>query len=330
VLIGCLAALAGFLLPAMVGRGVVLAEVRDRYSTPALMGVAIFMVGILGLMSSRVVKAGLLVLLIGSAVMFHSLNGYWYAQGWAYQKSLAWQLWWRAPHIEPGSLVVIDAGGMPNILKIEEIMGLLAYIYDLDDKLDKYIGSEVVRQMPKPDQALLAKIAGGHQENLEFMGKKFQTDYGKSILVSMPTVDSCLHVADSRQPLASGVTSKIALALAKHSRAELISPLQGPLPPQAIFGPEPPCSWCYIYQKADLARQLGRWREVVELYQRAKELNLSPKDPVELLPFVEAFLQTGRADQARELAQSMLTLQPAGYLASRLLAAPIPAPAGHH
>ncbi len=35
-------------------------------------------------------------------------------------------------------------------------------------------------------------------------------------------------------------------------------------PPEQIFGPEPEPGWCYYFEKAELARQMGDWQEVCQ------------------------------------------------------------------
>ena len=51
-----------------------------------------------------------------------------------------------------------------------------------------------------------------------------------------------------------------------------------PSPPPMLFGPEPPHTWCYYFQKADLARQRGDWDEVARLGDEARELGFAALD----------------------------------------------------
>jgi hypothetical protein len=74
-------------------------------------------------------------------------------------------------------------------------------------------------------------------------------------------------------------------------------------PPQAYFGAEPDPSWCYYFEKADLARQNGNWQEVTRLGDLAFQLNtrLYEVNAPELLPFIEGYADTGNWVKAREL-----------------------------
>ena len=71
--------------------------------------------------------------------------------------------------------------------------------------------------------------------------------------------------------------------------------------PIALFGKEPAHTWCYYYEKAELARQVGDWETVSTLGNEAREQGLVPGDALEWLPFIEAYVITGDYKAAREL-----------------------------
>ena len=57
----------------------------------------------------------------------------------------------------------------------------------------------------------------------------------------------------------------------------------------AIYYPEPGQAWCYYFEKADLARQLGDWKEVTKLGDTAFKLDDHPNNPVERFVFIEGY-----------------------------------------
>jgi len=71
----------------------------------------------------------------------------------------------------------------------------------------------------------------------------------------------------------------------------------------AIYGPEPEHGWCYYFQKADLARQMGDWDEVVKLGDVAFKLDDFPNNPVERFVFIEGYAHVGDWDRAIELSK---------------------------
>ena len=85
------------------------------------------------------------------------------------------------------------------------------------------------------------------------------------------------------------------------------------LPP--VFGSEPAHTWCYYFEKADLARQSGDWEKVAEIGDQVFSIPYYPDDLSEYLPFVEAYARSGRWEDARDLtrntANAMPILEPA-------------------
>ena len=77
-------------------------------------------------------------------------------------------------------------------------------------------------------------------------------------------------------------------------------------PPTDLFGKEPAHGWCYFYEKADLADQLGQWQQVVELGKQAEQQGLRPavspaNNPYEWLPFIEGYAMSGDWANAQSL-----------------------------
>jgi hypothetical protein len=73
--------------------------------------------------------------------------------------------------------------------------------------------------------------------------------------------------------------------------------------PTSILGPEPKHTWCYYFEKAELASQVEDWPRVIDLMQEAKDQGLAPMDMREFMPLLDAYLQTG--DNAKALTLSL-------------------------
>jgi hypothetical protein len=72
-------------------------------------------------------------------------------------------------------------------------------------------------------------------------------------------------------------------------------------PDPDIFGPEPERTWCYFFEKADLARQMEDWDTVIALYKQAQQKGFSPDYGAEYIPFIEAYARTGEWQKAYDL-----------------------------
>lgn len=111
-----------------------------------------------------------------------------------------------------------------------------------------------------------------------------------------------MHVIDGSLPVYSESETLLIQQVGGYSRVDRIVPsVTAPVPPAQIFGPEPAHDWCYYYQKASLARQLGDWQEVGRLYDQVLDLNLEAGDASEQIPFFEGLVNLGRYDDAKAL-----------------------------
>jgi hypothetical protein len=75
-------------------------------------------------------------------------------------------------------------------------------------------------------------------------------------------------------------------------------------PDPATFGAEPAHTWCYYFEKADLARQMQDWPTILKLGAEAKAKGLGSNSGSEYLPFIEAYARTGQWSQAFEMSQN--------------------------
>jgi hypothetical protein len=85
-------------------------------------------------------------------------------------------------------------------------------------------------------------------------------------------------------------------ASALSNREQILDASNAVMP--GIYGPEPEHSWCYYFERADLARQLGHWDEVASLGNQALKLDDHPNNPVERFVFIEGYAHTGNWERA--------------------------------
>ncbi len=71
-----------------------------------------------------------------------------------------------------------------------------------------------------------------------------------------------------------------------------------------VFGPSNQSeeTWCSIYEKASLARQLGDWQEIIDLHALASQNDLKPNDAIEWFPFLQAYAYFDMQDEVNQLA----------------------------
>jgi hypothetical protein len=83
------------------------------------------------------------------------------------------------------------------------------------------------------------------------------------------------------------------------STAPILSETTARMP--EIYGSEPAHGWCYYFQKADLARQMGDWETVTQLGDVAFALDDYPNDPLERFVFIEGYAHTADWEKAKGL-----------------------------
>ncbi len=89
---------------------------------------------------------------------------------------------------------------------------------------------------------------------------KYVTTFNANIqnvvgITFQPEQDQCLHVLRPDYSAVSGLSAE-AYQWAAVSNLSRIEPTTKSVPPPDIFGNEPEHTWCYYYEKADLARSI--------------------------------------------------------------------------
>jgi hypothetical protein len=283
----------------------------DRFSLPFLLGASMVLAGLIYTVSmKRLARNTILALLVFSCSVFNIEQANQYRQDWQLQKSLCWQLAWRAPSLKLGTSVYL-AGAPPSLYR-NHAAGLLNLLYIKDDsagKLDYFIFD---LPMLKAEQLTYAEMRlsykpgdpiGGRLRIFHFAGTNSQSlvcwmsPSGTLRILNPPYEDEVLD--DS--PLCRNIS------YLSHPE-DVISDTNrlpgGPL--LRLMGPEPVHGWFYFYQKAELQRQLGQWQNVVELGEEAKKQQCTPVDASEWLPFVEGYARSKKYAEAVELTNHIL------------------------
>lgn len=293
--IGALVILCAVTPVILSGRHVELYDAYKSYGLHPIPGVVLFVTGIV-LMLQPNFRRWVLVALIGISVSTQILNAQNWQEYWEYQRQMWWQLTWRAPGIQEDTLVMTYSSGGFNPEQDYEMWGPLNLIYNPGPAQVPAIQAEVLNS----DTAY--SILKKDVKNNRVRDIKLHRDFNNLLLLSMSPLSSCLHVIDGALPVYSESETLLLRQVGEYSHADRIIPSgTAPVPSTAIFGPEPDRGWCYYYQKASLARQRGDWEEVARLYEEARQLNLDTDDKSEMIPFLEAFVNLGRYDEARSL-----------------------------
>lgn len=301
--LGLLAILLGSLPGMLIERLSLVGVYGSRFGLAAMFGASILVVGLLDWLTPRSAPKVILIgLLAGLAVAFHIRSTDAYVQAWAKQHGFYWQLHWRAPYLEPGTALYAQDELFPYVGRYQTSLALnLLYPPVQGPAVLPYWFVELAYHFGKngtPD------LVAGKPLEFSLRNFRFQGHSLDGLAISYePEKDRCLWVLgpeDRFNPELPGMTEDV-LSISNPDRIKSGAMAQG-YPPEDIFGKEPFHSWCYYYQKADLARQAGDWEQVVALAEQALAEGYKPENPHERLPFIEAHAHTG--DWSRALADT--------------------------
>jgi hypothetical protein len=79
---------------------------------------------------------------------------------------------------------------------------------------------------------------------------------------------------------------------------------QAPKFPVIQFGREPAHTWCYYFEKMDLAAQQQQWQDVLTLASTAQAKGYGPAVASEWVPLMDAYAYTGQGQKALDAARS--------------------------
>ncbi|NMC79412.1 MAG: hypothetical protein GYA59_08635, partial [Chloroflexi bacterium] len=262
--LGVLATLSTALPIILANRGISFSSSFDRYTLPSTLGVVMLVIGLIFYTRQPGLRLGIPLLLVAISLMTHYNNGIFFSGYWQTQRNFWWQMSWRAPQLQPDTVLIADLPGSYPIEEDYEVWGPANLIYYPQPGPLK-ITSEVLNT----PSALNIKLGVETSRTMRLV--EVVRDFANTLVLSMPTTSSCLHVIDSERPELSQNEGALIHFVAPSSHVDRIETGASPQrPPENIFGPEPSHdTWCYYYQKASLARQEGDWEEVVRLGDEA-------------------------------------------------------------
>lgn len=305
MLFGLAGMVVGLIPTLLIGKDPLGGLFSNRFNLPTMFASAIFVVGLVSWITTERHRQNLLLaLLLGTAIAILVRQNNDFRWAWEEQKDFYWQLAWRAPDIQPGTVIVGDgaitafvdgyaAATAINLLypqAVDAIPHELGYWYmDVHSFADKE--ADFLAGMPLYEESASDTFNGTSL---------------KSIFVFDDEPGQCLWVL-MQNDAGNHFLPRFFLNLLPVFNPDVIRPIgrDDNYPALDVFGPEPDHDWCYYYQKAELARQYGEWDKVLSIWSEAQQSNLRPNSSFELMPFIEAYAQTALWSNAFELSREM-------------------------
>jgi hypothetical protein len=276
----------------------------ERLALAAMPGASMLVVGIAHLLIEKAqFRHAVLSALLGLAVMLHVQTARSFQASWDKQQLLYWQLHWRAPSLEENTLLVADQ-------EILFFMGIYPTAFAVNVLYPQTTPPPVASYWFNAgfEHVDFERFAAGGTLSFEKYGTTFEATAQDVLAATFePGLGQCLWILRPELAHARSLTepAKTWLELSDVSQ---ISALPGANPETRIFGEEPPRTWCYFFEKADLARQLGMWNEVRRLWGEATDGGFRAANGVEMVPFIEAHARLGDWETAKALTRQAKVL----------------------
>ncbi len=276
----------------------------DRFMVSLMLGTALLLTGILELIRSERVRILLASLLVALSVSQQFLNANIFRRDWEGQRAIYWQMAWRIPALQPGTLLLTHE--MP--LNYETDLSMTApinWMYALDYQPRDDVPYALIYTEKRLGGRVLPELAAGAPVLFPIRTVAFRGSTEAALVIFVPR-EGCLRVLDpfyANQAVYNRQSDFLTDAIHLSDPSRILVDAPSPQMPAALFGKEPAHEWCYFYAKAELARQKGDWESVATLGREADQLGFAPADPFEWLPFIEAYARTGSAQTAEELSR---------------------------
>lgn len=269
--------------------------VLNRFSFPSSIGISMFIIGVIFYFCSAHWRTIFTSIFIFFAVMTQYANNLRFASDWGETQKMWQEFAWRVPGLEQGTTLM---GLYPGETQEGYSIWAPASLLYFTDSEEINLSAEVINDGTVKNLQTNAPYERNHRSFYFFH------QYDKALIFSKPTSKSCLRLLNGNHPEISvydKATIQFAATFSKLGQIINEDTLNDDKFKEIIGYEGDTNSWCYYYEKADLARQFHQWEEVTSLEQNVQKHNLKPYDVIEWMPFIEAYAYTGEYGYAGSL-----------------------------
>ncbi len=273
----------------------------DRSTLSFSPGVALIAAPLIALFFKASPQILIVALLTSMAAGSHFSNALVYKKEAMKMNDYFWQLAWRAPGLQSGTILVSDEipldrysdSDLTPVINWQYAPSLTGNRYQYK-YFDLHMRADTFFSNPQPGQ----EISHNYRSHI------FQSTTDQ-ILAVFYRKDACLWVITEDNRDYPGLPESI-FHIAGISDQDMILMDVNPLanPPEAI-GKEPEHGFCYFFQKTSLELQRGDFTEALTFASQALDLNLEAKDPVDWTPLAKAFVLNKKWDQTIQIAEKL-------------------------
>ena len=243
----------------------------DRLMISMMIGGSLFAVGLIeALVKNGRAKTVIFTVLISFGVGQQFFNANAFRRDWEKQAEILWEMAWRIPALEPNTVLLTNEMPIDHETDLSFTAALnWMYAPDYSRSNLPYILLYTEKRLGGPT---LPDLKPGTEISYSYRTVDFRSSTSAVVVIYKPP-HGCLRVMDPSRGdihLYDNLPVHMVDAIPLSDITRIIA--QPASPAEPIYLPEPVHGWCYYQTKAELAQQMGDYRQVVSLGNEAISL----------------------------------------------------------
>ncbi len=235
-----------------------------------------------------------LSVLTALSVLFHIRNGQIYISEAGKMNDYFWQLAWRVPGLEKGTILASDEIPL-NRYSDNDLSPVVNWQYAPENtglRYDyKYFDLDLREEVYYADPQTFVPIDHTYRTH------RFVSTTEKTLGIYYRE-NGCLQMIDQNNDDYPGLPDSLQHIAAISDTDLIITEPDNPANPPKAIGPEPDHSYCYYFQKTSLARQAHDIDKAYELASEVLDAGLLPNYSCDIAPVALAFLESKDFEKA--------------------------------
>lgn len=258
----------------------------SRFGIGSTLGAALIVAVIIDHLVDSKRKIAVIAICVALATSMHLTNEKDFVYSWEKQERFANELTWRAPQIEAGTAIVTDEEILGYMGSYSVSFSLITSYQPGDIQTPPYWYFPFYYTNPNVHDFLAGIPLEDDKLTMDFKGNSnqmillsFNPEMKRCLWILQPQDTNLRLINEDMRQLSAG--SDISL-IQQGSGAEATLP-------ESIYGKQNNQTWCYYFEKADLARQYEQWEEVARLWEEAQSIGEQADNGFEYIPFIEGY-----------------------------------------
>lgn len=273
----------------------------DRTLLSFMLASSFWVVGLVDLLIRPSLQPVVLAGLLAFSVSFHYFNARVYDREHEAIRQYFSQLSWRIPELKDGTVLLTQ--DLPLFRESDnDLGGTLNWAFAPEKRSTQL--SYLFYDFTSREPSALPVIEKDQPVNHSIRSLDFSSTTSEILTVYWNGSD-CVWMLFNGDYLPAGIPALLRDYVVLSEPDQILATDNSERVLPAVFDGEADHGWCYLYEKAALARQSMDWKEVVRLAGEATQQGYSAENGFEALPFLEAYLMTGDYEMAYDVSEKI-------------------------